>query len=103
MQPQVDDDDYQGRQDGYAGVGPKDYKTCKAYAKAYAKMAEEKGFDDDNVDAKKYLASIEDASGSCTEDPEKAGEYYGQRCGASFTGSSMAALFGLLCVSLALW
>ena len=97
-QPDGNADYYQATQDGYGGVAPKDFKTCKQLAKAAVEAS-----NDDDTDDKKWLEYIEDASRSCTEDPDKAGEYYGQRCGASFTGSSMAALFGLLCVSLALW
>jgi len=99
-QPDGFADYYQARQDGNdddSSIAPKDFKTCKQLAKAYNKAN-----DDDEYDDKKWLEYIEEASG-CQEDPDTAGEYYGQRCGASFTGSSMAALFGLLCVSLALW
>lgn len=99
-QPDGFADYYQARQDGSdddSNIAPKDFKTCKQLAKAYNKAN-----DDDTYDDKKWLEYIEEVR-SCQEDPNQAGEYYGQRCGASFTGSSMAALFGLLCVSLALW
>ena len=104
-QPNTDADDYQSTQDGYGGyfLGKKDYKTCKAWAKAQWAKFEELPDNDytEGYTEKTFIAESEKVECYSTKNDDDT--YYGQRCGASFTGSSMAALFGLLCVSLALW
>ena len=104
-QPDMGSDYYASTQDGYGDyiLGKKDYKTCKAWAKAqwavYEAMPDNDGTN--GYTEKTFIAKSEEVECYSTKNDDDT--YYGQRCGASFTGSSMAALFGLLCVSLALW
>merc|ERR1711935_1245159 len=101
--PGTDADDYASTQAGYGDyLGAAEYKNCKQLAKAQWEKYEsmpEKGDDPYTEDA--FIAMMNDVS--CFPQKNEDGTFYGSRCGASFTGSSMAALFGLLCVSLALW
>ena len=125
----VDNDDKYGyRQNGgdddIPWPGAKDYKSCTDFAKAqfqhqelvYADAAD----DDDDYD-ENYWIKLQTSVQGCRQSGysgyriingagKVAVEYTGTRCvndagvsGASFTGSSMAALFGLLCISLTLW
>lgn len=110
--------------------GAGDYKSCtdfaEAYLKAYSESDDDFEYDDDfyieyqnkaMTEAIKSFVSVTDCRrsfdnvGSGSGSLKAAVEYTGSRCadtnagdsGASFTGSSMAALFGLLCISLTLW
>ena len=96
------EDYYAGRQaGGNDDIGLGEYKTCKKYATAVWKNMEATG-NTAGYTKESLLAQTDIVSG-CRPNDDESGTYLGMRCGASFTSSSMAALFGLLCVSLALW
>jgi len=85
-------------------LGMSTEKTCKKYAKAQWKnaIAQNGESNDGDYTEESFLASLTEFSG-CQPNADKDTEWFAVRCGASFTGSSMAAVFGLLSVALALW
>ena len=87
--------------DYYLGMSTE--KTCKKYAKAWKNAIAQNGESNDgDYTEESFLASLTEFSG-CQPNADKDTEWFAVRCGASFTGSSMAAVFGLLSVALALW
>eukprot|EP00729_Bicosta_minor_P000667 gene667-1073_t len=114
-----DDDAYEytqtGGNDDPDRPGARDYKSCTDFGKASFQHFSDYN-DDDFYTEKEYMklyTGVFDCSQSGYSgygSGKAAVEYTGARCvndagasGASFTGSSMAALFGLLCISLTLW
>ena len=108
-QPELDDeDDYTSRQKGYGYiedpldlfvrrdsgnlVAPKDYKTCKKYAKAvwaaYLETDDDILFDDYIIQAAKdiFMHTVEAKAHCLNSVPQIGSEFYGIRCGDSSTG-----------------